>query len=266
MMRKYSKLNQRQKSDLYSNLRDKYDDLNQVELNNLYENSKFEYEKLANSENLLQEARILLSSHRQEIYKAEGKLHFIKVQNHKSHIDQMGLFKRFDNFLSSKTISAPISSEESTTERNLAGLLKKTAIYENDLREAEKRLKRRKELYHEIKVMAEIRREWKEELTKALATRSVGKSRINSQSLKRRQLDELDDNYCPYCQSYMSDPVLDHIYPVSKGGVGTHSNTILVCNDCNSKKTNMTLIYFCKKFNLNFEKISDILLKRGKEF
>ena len=41
--------------------------------------------------------------------------------------------------------------------------------------------------------------------------------------------------------SYLNNsPVLDHIYPLSKGGLHSYSNVQLLCRECNSFKSNLT--------------------------
>ena len=95
-----------------------------------------------------------------------------------------------------------------------------------------------------------------------------GNSRLGSQSLKKKMRDMivLNSILCPYCENETNknDLVLDHIYPVAKGGLTTPENTILICQHCNSKKQALTLYAFCKKVGLGFDDLVIRLEKLGK--
>jgi hypothetical protein len=72
---------------------------------------------------------------------------------------------------------------------------------------------------------------------------------------------------CPYCGDDIGHkPHADHIYPVSKGGRSTASNMVYICQNCNSKKRNLTLREFIVKYNLNREIIEKNLESLGKSF
>jgi 5-methylcytosine-specific restriction endonuclease McrA len=72
---------------------------------------------------------------------------------------------------------------------------------------------------------------------------------------------------CPYCDETFSRVmmVLDHIYPVSKGGLDTRSNTVLSCNDCNSRKTNKTVAIFCAEMGFDIAAVIYRLREKGKD-
>jgi hypothetical protein len=72
---------------------------------------------------------------------------------------------------------------------------------------------------------------------------------------------------CPYCGVTLgSDPHLDHIYPVSKGGLSVSSNLIFVCLQCNQRKADKTLAAFLNSYNLNRQAVEASLKQLGKEF
>lgn len=72
---------------------------------------------------------------------------------------------------------------------------------------------------------------------------------------------------CPYCGFVLVGVIhADHIYPVSKGGESTKKNMVLVCADCNSKKSALTLQAFIKKHDLNRDEIENRLSSLGKDF
>lgn len=75
--------------------------------------------------------------------------------------------------------------------------------------------------------------------------------------------------YCPYCfESFSADSVthVDHIYPLSKGGLESAKNLVVVCSTCNLNKGKLTLNSFIKKFNLNRDAIEKELDLLGKEY
>ena len=72
---------------------------------------------------------------------------------------------------------------------------------------------------------------------------------------------------CPYCylDKNIDTSVADHIYPVNKGGLSTPQNIVLICNKCNSKKSNKTLRVFCKNNSFDFNEVSERLERLGKD-
>ncbi len=84
---------------------------------------------------------------------------------------------------------------------------------------------------------------------------------------RRLRMSVSPTDVCPYCgKSIGSEARLDHIYPVSKGGLSVRSNLIFVCLECNQKKSDMTLAVFVKVRNLDREAIEARLTQLGKEF
>lgn len=72
---------------------------------------------------------------------------------------------------------------------------------------------------------------------------------------------------CPYCGCDLDTEIhADHIYPVSKGGLSTVSNMVLVCKDCNLSKSGYTLREFIQRKGLNREVIEYNLSKLNKDF
>ncbi len=72
---------------------------------------------------------------------------------------------------------------------------------------------------------------------------------------------------CPYCESKLEvGSVLDHIYPVAKGGLSTRQNLVFICFQCNSKKSDMTLAAFIRKHGLCREAVESRLAALGKDF
>ncbi len=72
---------------------------------------------------------------------------------------------------------------------------------------------------------------------------------------------------CPYCgNSLGSEPHADHIYPVSKGGLSTAANMVLVCKSCNLAKSNFTLREFIEIKALNRVVVERNLRRLKKDF
>lgn len=72
---------------------------------------------------------------------------------------------------------------------------------------------------------------------------------------------------CPYCGGALgSNPHLDHIYPVSKGGFSVSTNLVFVCLQCNLRKSDMTLAAFLNSYNLDRQVVEARLKQLGKEF
>jgi DNA repair exonuclease SbcCD ATPase subunit len=72
---------------------------------------------------------------------------------------------------------------------------------------------------------------------------------------------------CPYCGRPLgSNPHLDHIYPVSKGGLSVSTNLVFVCLQCNQWKSDMTLAVFLKANNLDRQAVEARLTHLAKDF
>jgi hypothetical protein len=72
---------------------------------------------------------------------------------------------------------------------------------------------------------------------------------------------------CPYCGLPLGDSIhADHIYPVSKGGLSTIENMVLICDQCNLKKGSKTLRQFIAACNLDGKRVELVLESLGKHF
>jgi 5-methylcytosine-specific restriction endonuclease McrA len=96
------------------------------------------------------------------------------------------------------------------------------------------------------------------------------KNRSGAQLIKEKLLKLVkseNDWQCIYCLKLNNVKLAeaDHIHPVNKGGLTTMQNMVLICKDCNSKKSNQTLRVFCKKNNFNYDKICERLEALGKD-
>ena len=96
----------------------------------------------------------------------------------------------------------------------------------------------------------------------------VASARSKQASAKRRLASQLNTfNRCPYCTEKLTfeRSHVDHIHPVSKGGVSEDYNLVLVCAPCNTSKGSKTLRAFCRDAELNFEVVVARLEQIGKE-
>jgi len=73
---------------------------------------------------------------------------------------------------------------------------------------------------------------------------------------------------CPYCCGDLSHSSahLDHIHPVSKGGLSTNRNLVFVCSKFNLKKKDKTLGVYCSVEKINILFVHEILGKLRKDF
>ena len=96
------------------------------------------------------------------------------------------------------------------------------------------------------------------EILKAKASALDAKNRRDQAELKQFLKPELArDSRSDYCENPLKfqDSHIDHITPVSKGGLGTLSNTVLLCSKCNLSKRAKTLRRFCADAGLDYDKV-----------
>jgi 5-methylcytosine-specific restriction endonuclease McrA len=77
------------------------------------------------------------------------------------------------------------------------------------------------------------------------------------------------DGSCVYCDKKLldaNDIHVDHIIPINYNGLPIEENLVLVCSQCNLKKSNLLLREFIKKFNLDRDKIEQKLDSLNKRY
>jgi hypothetical protein len=105
---------------------------------------------------------------------------------------------------------------------------------------------------------------WEQEhgLAYARAAALVGNSRERARRVNRKIL--LTEN-CPYCgRSIGSNPHVDHIYPVKRGGLSSITNMVYVCNDCNLRKGGKGVLEFLIENGYPIEEVYKKLRDLGK--
>jgi hypothetical protein len=113
----------------------------------------------------------------------------------------------------------------------------------------------------------EIRKQINKKEKSAKLASYEDKSRNVGQSLMSSMKANLKSPYhCPYCNKKTAKTKLhvDHINPVSNGGLSVERNLVPVCSECNLDKSDLSLRAFCKKNKLDFESICDTLESMGK--
>lgn len=125
-------------------------------------------------------------------------------------------------------------------------------------------------LFELEKQFVEIKRRAKERERSAKIAAFDNRARSGSQTVKTDLLKSIKNKKswrCPYCYTAddLNKSVADHIHPINKGGLTTPQNIILVCIDCNKKKSNFLLRVFCKKNDIDFNEVCERLEKLGKD-
>jgi 5-methylcytosine-specific restriction endonuclease McrA len=94
-----------------------------------------------------------------------------------------------------------------------------------------------------------------------------GKSREKGSAIISKIKKSAHASYdCPYCENKLisDNGHVDHINPISNGGLSVERNMVLVCADCNLRKGSLSLRRFSKKYGLDFNEICDTLEQMGK--
>ena len=96
----------------------------------------------------------------------------------------------------------------------------------------------------------------------AKAAAADNQTRSRATSLKRIVKKTKD---CPYCGANLgASPHLDHIYPVTKGGLSIVENLVWCCSTCNGLKSDKGLMQFLKERGLSIEQTLTRLHAIGK--
>jgi len=261
-------------------IQDKYKDLSELHLIDIFKKTEAEYNELHKYYGKDEEQREHLESLRDSIYELSKTKNEIvqKIRNDffakkKDAHSKLSFFERLRvpheqvrQESNLKEFNQRIISQEEIDLDNQINKLRsqRNSFVEIDYSDL---ISRRKHLYHELAVIKKMLGEFRKENAKALLNGVLKKNRLRSSTLKKQEKSKLEFNsFCPYCSEPIvkNELVLDHIFPVAKGGQSTAQNTILVCFSCNSKKSDKTLRQFCKLNQLDYEEICNKLEQLGK--
>lgn len=119
----------------------------------------------------------------------------------------------------------------------------------------------------EYKAQQQVRvaeRKAKRDAELALIARATGETRDRADDLKRSITPSPE---CPYCAKPLpKERHLDHIYPVSLGGLSIATNMVWVCVSCNITKSNRTLNGFIERAGLDRDAVYARLKRLGKQY
>lgn len=113
-----------------------------------------------------------------------------------------------------------------------------------------------------VKQLRELRKQETHSLKMAKAAVFDDEARQQFRTIKPK-IDKQD--YCPYCsKKIIGTSHLDHIHPLSKGGLNVTENLVDCCADCNLKKSDKGVFQFCKEQGYDYEQVCNRLLILGK--
>lgn len=115
---------------------------------------------------------------------------------------------------------------------------------------------------------AEEKKKAKDRLKNALLAAFLNRTRDLADEIKRELFHQIAKcPTCPYCGGeYGDEPHADHIWPVSKGGLSVRENMVLICGECNLRKSSRTLRVFIVECEMDRSLIETNLESLGKTF
>lgn len=260
MATKFTSLTKKKTAELHKKIRAEYLGYSSSEIEEEYTTLKDRYEELKEFSERVKADEQTSKQLRSSLRSAQSN-----VQHEKNRaLASMGTLRALGTIFSSNPKYSDSHTSAVENARKASERYQKFTPVSYDSEIAE-----RKALFHRLKVLSAIRKEHKAERLRALAQAKLDKVRNASGALKKRATKGLDSSEeCPYCAELTptNEMVLDHIYPVAEGGLGTSKNTVLVCWQCNSRKSDLTLRVFAKKFRLDYDAICERLDDMGKKF
>ena len=109
-----------------------------------------------------------------------------------------------------------------------------------------------------------VARQFERQHGNTLAITARAKSQTRTRVGDLQHLVELTSD-CPYCGGVLGlNPHLDHIHPVSCGGLSVLENLVWACQKCNVKKSNKTVLEFCEAADFELRAVVSRLRSLGK--
>jgi len=141
-------------------------------------------------------------------------------------------------------------------EEYLRQICKLAHQFSNEIQTIDSRVK------HLKKEITEINKQEKYDLKMAKAAAFDNETRKQVKTIKPKIKKQLN---CPYCGVLIKGSShLDHIHPVSKGGLNIAENLVDCCATCNLKKADKGVFQFCKEQGFDYQKVCERLLNLGK--
>ena len=117
---------------------------------------------------------------------------------------------------------------------------------------------------YSLKKELESARQFERQHGNTLAITARAKSQTRSRVSDLQHLVQRTSD-CPYCGGPLGGtPHLDHIHPVSCGGLSVLENLVWACQRCNGLKSNKTVLEFCEQSSLDFSTVIHRLRSQGK--
>ena len=258
MANRFSSLTKTKTESLHKELRAKYEDCSEIELDELYQEFKSEYEQLKTYSDLQKQDE----DRAKDLLKKWRAAHLEIKREERAAYSRMGTLQQIGSIFSRPK---HLSAEHEEAKKKADQLHSQHMNHQTNKYSEE--VAKRKKIYHELKVISELRKQIKDKRVRSLANAKINKVRSTSSSTKRKHVSKSGNIIaCPYCEQVHEtvEMVLDHIYPVAKGGLDTDENTVLVCNQCNIKKSDKTLMVFCTQMKFDYAKVGARLMKMGK--
>ena len=141
-------------------------------------------------------------------------------------------------------------------EEFLLSLCKISHTFHNEVREIDAKISSIKKELNDLKKQEAL------SLKMAKAAAFDDEARQQARSIKSKITTQ---EFCPYCSRKVTETLhLDHIHPLSKGGLNVTENLVYCCANCNLKKSDKGVFQFCKEQGFDYEKVCNRLLMMGK--
>ncbi|MDA9641282.1 HNH endonuclease [Alphaproteobacteria bacterium] len=124
------------------------------------------------------------------------------------------------------------------------------------------------EIQSELDMFPKLKKRAKERERTATIAAFSDEARTGTSTIRADLIREVGRHWsCPYCGTTgdVDQAHADHIHPVSKGGRTVPQNMVLVCQPCNTAKSDKTLRTFIRIKQWNFDEICDHLESMGKD-
>ena len=197
----------------------------------------------------------------------------VKLEEQLVELDRIG----YGGFFSSKPNKQQYEKKRQDLVKSIATMSTRENVYTEQFLRDEEYLyqicrlvhqysKEISEIDYRVKVIkneiSEIQKQEKHDLKMAKAAAFDNETRKHAKTVKSK-ITKLE--ICPYCNTnIVGSSHLDHIHPVSKGGLNIQENLVDCCSSCNLKKADKGIFQFCKEQGFDDHMVCERLLNLGK--